>query len=99
MGPSFNEQFHRLGKWRHAVAAQLSEFGQWLQAQQLQDAAVQNLLQRWDRSLRNDKVGMAFVSEFSRGKSELINAVFFAHYGQRIATAIANARSALLAAP
>lgn len=27
---------------------------------------------------------MAFVAEFSRGKSELINAVFFADYGQRL---------------
>ncbi len=32
---------------------------------------------------------MAFVPEFSRGKSELINAIFFAHYGRRIMPASA----------
>ncbi len=29
-------------------------------------------------------MSVAFVAEFSRGKSELINAIFFADYGQRI---------------
>jgi hypothetical protein len=34
--------------------------------------------------LREDKLNVAFVAEFSRGKSELINAIFFADYGQRL---------------
>ncbi len=34
--------------------------------------------------LRDDTLTIAFVAEFSRGKSELINAIFFADYGQRI---------------
>src|SRR4051812_26675474 len=34
--------------------------------------------------LADDKLTIAFVAEFSRGKSELINAIFFADYGQRI---------------
>jgi hypothetical protein len=36
-----------------------------------------------------DKVMVAFVAEFSRGKSELINAIFFADYGRRIMPASA----------
>jgi hypothetical protein len=32
----------------------------------------------------DDRLSVAFVAEFSRGKSELINAIFFADYGQRI---------------
>jgi hypothetical protein len=43
-------------------------------------AAAVYLLDR----LREDKLIVAFVAEFSRGKSELINAVFFAGYGNRI---------------
>ena len=31
-----------------------------------------------------DKLVVAFVAEFSRGKSELINAIFFADFGQRL---------------
>jgi hypothetical protein len=34
--------------------------------------------------LREDRLHVAFVAEFSRGKSELINAIFFAGYGNRI---------------
>ncbi|HEY2188852.1 MAG TPA: dynamin family protein, partial [Caldimonas sp.] len=34
--------------------------------------------------LGNEKLVVAFVAEFSRGKSELINAMFFADYGRRI---------------
>jgi hypothetical protein len=34
--------------------------------------------------LAEDKLVIAFVAEFSRGKSELINAIFFAEYGKRI---------------
>jgi|TARA_B110000259_G_scaffold61888_2_gene73231 hypothetical protein len=34
--------------------------------------------------LREDKLNVAFIAEFSRGKSELINAIFFAGYGQRL---------------
>ena len=34
--------------------------------------------------MSDDKLTIAFVAEFSRGKSELINSIFFADYGQRI---------------
>ena len=44
------------------------------------DVKVQQLLER----LHQDKLVVAFVAEFSRGKSELINAIFFADFGQRI---------------
>ena len=33
-------------------------------------------LQRLEEQVRSDKVMVAFVAEFSRGKSELINAIF-----------------------
>ena len=84
MGPSFNEQFDQLGLWRKSFASQLGDFRVWLGEQELLDTAVQDHLQRLEAQLRDDKVCVAFVAEFSRGKSELINAVFFAHYGRRI---------------
>lgn len=48
------------------------------------DAAVQERMRRLEEQVRSDKVMVAFVAEFSRGKSELINAIFFADYGRRI---------------
>ena len=35
-------------------------------------------------SLKKDRLLVAFVAEFSRGKTELINALFFADHGQRL---------------
>jgi hypothetical protein len=44
------------------------------------DLRLTQLLER----LREDRLNVAFVAEFSRGKSELINAIFFADYGNRM---------------
>jgi hypothetical protein len=50
----------------------------------LADQATDQRLGRLCERLVDDKLSIAFVAEFSRGKSELINAIFFADYGQRI---------------
>ncbi len=89
MIPSFNEQFDQHGTWRRAFAQQLHQLGQWLASHDLMDAAVQERVQRLEEQVRRDKVVVAFVAEFSRGKSELINAIFFADYGRRIMPASA----------
>ncbi|MFD2752773.1 dynamin family protein [Comamonas terrae] len=89
MGPSFNEQFDQFGAWRRGFAQQLNALREWLAGQDLLDAAVQERLQRLEAQVRSDKVMVAFVAEFSRGKSELINAIFFAQYGRRLMPASA----------
>ena len=89
MGPSFNEQFDQHGVWRREFAHQLKRLAEWMSAHELMDAAVQERLQRLEDQVRSDKVMVAFVAEFSRGKSELINAIFFADYGRRIMPASA----------
>lgn len=89
MGPSFNEQFDQHGAWRRAFALQLQQLADWMGSHELMDAAVQERLRRLEEQVRTDKVMVAFVAEFSRGKSELINAVFFAGYGRRIMPASA----------
>ena len=53
------------------------------------DDSVRERLQRLEEQVRTDKIMVAFVAEFSRGKSELINAIFFAGYGRRIMPASA----------
>lgn len=89
VGPSFNEQFDQHGAWRRAFAQQLKQLAEWMAAHELMDASVQERLQRLESQVRTDKVMVAFVAEFSRGKSELINAIFFADYGRRIMPASA----------
>lgn len=89
MGPSFNEQFDQHGAWRREFAQQLKGLAEWMSANELMDASVQERLQRLENQVRTDRIMVAFVAEFSRGKSELINAIFFADYGRRIMPASA----------
>ncbi|HXD40580.1 MAG TPA: dynamin family protein [Ramlibacter sp.] len=89
MGTSFNEQFDQHGTWRREFALRLKSLSQWLKDHDLLDAAVEERLRRLETQLRSEKVMVAFVAEFSRGKSELINAIFFAGYKRRIMPASA----------
>ena len=89
MSTSFNDQFDAHGAWRREFALRLKLLSDWLRDHELQDAAVEERLHRLESRMRSDKVMVAFVAEFSRGKSELINAIFFASYGRRIMPASA----------
>lgn len=89
MATSFNEQFDQHGTWRREFALRLKLLGEWMKDHDLLDAAVEERLHRLETQVRADKVMVAFVAEFSRGKSELINAIFFAGYGRRIMPASA----------
>ena len=86
---SFNEQFDQHGLWRREFALRLKLLAEWMRGHDLLNAAVEERLRRLEEQMRSDKVMVAFVAEFSRGKSELINAIFFAGYGRRIMPASA----------
>jgi len=72
------------GDWRARVADALEQYRSALRAADLLDAAAGQRLAHALARVRDDRLSVAFVAEFSRGKSELINAIFFADYGQRI---------------
>ena len=86
---SFIEQFDSHGIWRREFAARLKQLADWLGNHDLMDASIAERMQQLEAQMRSDKVMVAFVAEFSRGKSELINAIFFAAYGRRIMPASA----------
>ncbi|MES2243713.1 MAG: dynamin family protein [Pseudomonadota bacterium] len=86
---SFNQQFDQHGAWRREFALRLKLLSEWMKGHDLLNAAVEERLLRLESQVRSDKVMVAFVAEFSRGKSELINAIFFAGYGRRIMPASA----------
>ncbi|MBS1134430.1 MAG: hypothetical protein H6R02_1571, partial [Burkholderiaceae bacterium] len=66
------------------LASSFEEYGQWRDTLQMLDTdAARRMDVALDR-LAEDKLVIAFVAEFSRGKSELINAIFFSEYGKRI---------------
>lgn len=78
------QDFEQYSAWRQNVATALEAYQAWSGAAELTDAATEQRLARALERIRGDKLSVAFVAEFSRGKSELINALFFADYGQRI---------------
>lgn len=80
----FNEQIHAYGNWRSGIAEVLARFADWLEGQGIAEPVQRDRLASLQRRLENDRTVVAFVAEFSRGKSELINALFLADYGQRV---------------
>lgn len=78
------QKFQEYSGWRSGVMVAIDRYHAWISAEQLSDAACDQRFSRVLGRLADDKLSIAFVAEFSRGKSELINAIFFADYGQRI---------------
>jgi len=78
------QHFSAYSRWRSAVSEHLLSLHNWLAANELGDAQSELRIQQLLERLREDKLIIAFVAEFSRGKSELINAIFFGDYGNRI---------------
>jgi hypothetical protein len=80
----FVQQFNAYSDWRSGLIGQIEGYRQWLTQEELNDAQIEQRLQHVLERLAEDKLNVAFVAEFSRGKSELINAIFFANYGKRL---------------
>ena len=77
-------QFAAYTDWRKSLVDTIIDYRGWLNEQELNDAQMDQRIGQLLERLREDKLNVAFVAEFSRGKSELINAIFFADYGQRL---------------
>jgi len=78
------DSFQHFGAWRDTLATSIDKLRRWLAAGQLLDEDAGRRLDLAQERLTGDSLVIAFVAEFSRGKSELINAIFFADYGRRI---------------
>jgi hypothetical protein len=76
--------FEAYSAWREQLLRQVDGLRRWLHEQELNDAQLDLRIQQILDRLKDDKLNVAFVAEFSRGKSELINAIFFAGYKQRL---------------
>lgn len=78
------DHFQEYSTWRFALSQAIRNYARWLEHSGLSDGQTEMRLDRALERLSDDKLTIAFVAEFSRGKSELINAIFFADYGKRI---------------
>ncbi len=84
MTSAFAGRFDDFSHWRAALGDRLDELCACLADIGFDDRPSGALLASLRERLDGDKLIVAFVAEFSRGKSELINAIFFADAGKRV---------------
>ncbi|WP_018413026.1 dynamin family protein [Methyloversatilis thermotolerans] len=78
------DELSAYGAWRSRVEQTLVRLRGWLFESNLKDTLNDQLIEQLLMKLRDDRLVVAFVAEFSRGKSELINAIFFGDQGTRV---------------
>jgi dynamin family protein len=81
---SFESSLAQLKQWRESSAESLATFRRWATVGRLLDEQTAARLAHLERRLSQPRFTIAFVGEHSRGKSELINALFFADIGVRV---------------
>jgi hypothetical protein len=71
-------------KWRADMISGIEFYKSWLDLNGIAD--IQQSLRIYDlvESLKHDRITLAFIAEFSRGKTELINAMLFGQFKRRI---------------
>lgn len=79
-----SRQVEAFTAWKQDIAREIARYRGWLNSQGLNNQEVDQRLAAALKTLRFDRILLAFVGEFSRGKSELINAILGRHYGQRL---------------
>lgn len=80
----FTEQMKAYGKWKEDLIVGINDFRKWLETNQMGGPEDELRIYESLESLRSDKLTIAFVAEFARGKTELINAIFFSEYDRRL---------------
>ena len=81
---TLKKRFSNYKKWRDELIVVIGNYHVWLQDQELIDGEDDLRIFELLEALESDKLTVAMVGEFSRGKTELINAIFFADYKQRL---------------
>jgi hypothetical protein len=76
------EAYHH---WKTELINAIDRFNEWMNQQDF-DESHETALRIYEavESLKKDRLTLAFVAEFSRGKTELINAIFFSDYKCRL---------------
>jgi len=84
MSNRLESQIANYHRWREEIRGGIEAYQAWLDQHGHVD--IQRSLRIYDllEGLSNDRMVLAFLAEYSRGKTELINAMFFADFKQRL---------------
>ncbi len=92
----FKDQLHEYAEWREKLIQAIEMYQEWRTRYKLSDAHSTDTLLNILNGLQNDRVTLAFAAEFSRGKTELINALFFAETGVRLLPSLLDVQPCVL---
>ena len=81
---SFSNKINEYSQWRTNLINTIDEYINWLGTAESMDAMKELRLFDIKEILKKDQLVMAFLAEFSRGKTETINALFFSDFNQRL---------------
>lgn len=80
----FTDQMQAYGRWRSDLNTAIEKYQQWLNANNMSNPETELRIFELLEALKSDRLTIAFVAEFARGKTELINAIFFSEYDRRL---------------
>jgi len=80
----FTDQMQAYGNWRKELVKAVTKYQRWLEANKMSTPETELRIFEMIETLKSDRLTIAFVAEFARGKSELINAIFFSEYDRRL---------------
>jgi len=81
---SFSKHVAVFKRWRDDLAQAIVDYQSWVERQGFADGEQDLRVYELIETLQSDKLTVALVGEFSRGKTELLNAIFFSDYKQRL---------------
>ncbi|MBU0592742.1 MAG: dynamin family protein [Gammaproteobacteria bacterium] len=84
MSAQLEQQVEHYRQWRDDIVAAVNAYQSWLDSTGKVDAQLSLRLFDLVESLKKDRLVLAFVAEFSRGKTELINSLFFSDFKRRL---------------
>ena len=80
----FTRQVLAFNQWKKDIIREAVRFRNWLTEHNLMTDDLKQQIEDTLQQLVSDQITVAFAGEFSRGKTELINALFFSQYGRRV---------------
>lgn len=81
---SLSIKINEYSQWREKLVGTIHEYYAWLKNAELTEAGQERRLNDIVGILKKDQLVLAFLAEFSRGKTETINALFFSDFNQRL---------------
>jgi Mg2+ and Co2+ transporter CorA len=80
----FSDQMQAFDRWKTDLRDGINRYQKWLDDNGMGSPEDELRIFEILEALKGDRLTIAFVAEFARGKTELINSIFFSEYDRRL---------------